>query len=432
MQQNNTKILKNLPPKGTADWFPNEFEIRKYIFDTFRKVCTSFGYQEYLTPTFEKADIYKAKSGEDIGGKELMLFKDKAERELALRPEMTPSVIRMITRTYNNQPKPMRYFSIANFFRNEKPQKGRNREFWQLNYDIFGSKSIYADIEILKIALEIMFAFLPKEKLQDDSYKPFVVYINDRKVLNNFLEKTVGINEKDISSLVRILDKKEKISKKEFDSKLKQLNLNKEQIDKIDEYMQKELTVDSLGNEEVTKDLKKVFEVLNAEGYSKWIKFKPNLIRGFDYYNGIVYEVFDTNKDNPRSLFGGGRYDGLGKIFGDYNIPATGCAPGDETMKLFLQNWDLLKNISKKEMETIYIPIIDINAIDMINKLSKKLRNQGKIVLQGLERQAISKSLEFANKMKMDKVIIIGSNEIAKRQYIEKDMLSGKQIVRNL
>ncbi len=194
MKQNSTKYIKNLPPKGTADWMPDEFKVRKYIFDTFRKVCLSFGYEEYLTPTFEKAQIYKAKSGEDVGGKELMIFRDKVDREFALRPEMTPSVIRMITRIYNNQPKPIRYFSIANFFRNEKPQRGRNREFWQLNYDIFGSKSIYADAEIVKMALEIMFAFLPKEKINQKDYKPFIIYINDRRVLTHFLKESVGIS----------------------------------------------------------------------------------------------------------------------------------------------------------------------------------------------------------------------------------------------
>jgi len=125
--------ISNLPPKGTSDWNFEEFKIRKYIFDVWRKVSLRFGYEEYLTPIIEKAEIYKAKSGEDIGGKELMSFIDNRGRELAIRPEMTPSVTRMVTRIYNDYPKPLKLFSIANFVRNERPQRGRNREFWQLN-----------------------------------------------------------------------------------------------------------------------------------------------------------------------------------------------------------------------------------------------------------------------------------------------------------
>jgi histidyl-tRNA synthetase len=425
MKQDSTKLIKNLPPKGTTDWLPEEYKIRKYIFDTFRKVCVSFGYEEYLTPTFEKAEIYKAKSGEDVGGKELITFKDKVNREFALRPEMTPSVIRMTTRIYNNQPKPIRFFSIANFFRNEKPQRGRNREFWQLNYDIFGSRSIYADVEIVKIALEIMFAFLPKDKITQSDYKPFVIYINDRRILNHFLEKDLKIPSDKIEEIVRILDKKDKIKEEEFNSRLKQQNLTEEQIKRITSFLNGEIEIDK----EITKELNQLLDILKREGYEKWIEFKPGLVRGFDYYNGIVYEVYDNDPENNRALFGGGRYDGLGKIFGDYDIPAVGVAPGDETLKLFLENWGLLENIEKDKKTSYYIPIIEEEARKNISQIAKKLKQENNIVIEGLEKQSLTKSLEFANKKNIDKVIIIGSNELEKGQYLEKDMKTGNQNV---
>lgn len=425
MKQDSTKFIKNLPPKGTSDWLPEEYRIRKYIFETFRKVCISFGYEEYLTPTFEKAEVYKAKSGEDVGGKELITFKDKVNREFALRPEMTPSVIRMITRIYNNQPKPIRLFSIANFFRNEKPQRGRNREFWQLNYDIFGSRSIYADVEIVKIALEIMFAFLPKDKIIQSDYKPFVIYINDRRILNHFLEKDLKIPPDKIEEIVRILDKKDKIKKEEFNSRLKQQNLTEEQIKQISSFLNGEIEIDK----EITKELNQLLDILKREGYEKWIEFKPGLVRGFDYYNGIVYEVYDNDPENNRALFGGGRYDGLGKIFGDYDIPAVGVAPGDETLKLFLENWGLLENIEENKKTSYYIPVIEEKARKNISQIAKKLKQENNIVIEGLEKQSLTKSLEFANKKNIDKVIIIGSNELEKGQYLEKDMKSGNQNV---
>ncbi len=431
MNQNNTNFLKNLPPKGTADWFPEEYRVRKYIFDVFRKVCLSFGYEEYLTPTFEKADIYRAKSGEEIGGKQLMVFKDKVEREFALRPEMTPSVIRMVTRIYNNQPKPIRYFSIANFFRNEKPQRGRNREFWQLNYDLFGSTSIYADAEIVKIALEIMLAFLPKDKINDKEYKPFTININDRRLLNHLLQDVIKINKNNLLEVIRILDKKEKISKEELHSQLKNQGLNTTQIKDVEKYLQEGTSLD-IFDSKLTESLRKLFEILESQGYGKWIKFSPSLIRGFDYYNGIVYEVHDNNPKNKRSLFGGGRYDGLGQLFGNYNIPAVGVAPGDETIKLFLEDWDLLEAINENKTTTFYIPLIEEQSRDIISNLCNKLRQQGKIVIEGLEKQALSKSLEFANKQKIDKVIIVGSKELKEKKYIEKDMKTGEQNVINL
>ncbi len=423
-------ILDNLPPKGTADWFPEEFKIRKHIFDTFREVCNSFGYEEYLTPTFEKSEIYKAKSGEDIGGKELMIFKNKnTEKEFALRPEMTPSVTRMISRIYEQSQKPIRYFSIANFFRNEKPQRGRNREFWQLNYDIFGTNSIYADIEIIKIGIEIMLKLTPEEKRK---HKPFVTYINDRRILMSLLEKTLKIKTNTVS-ILRTLDKKDKISSEEFYKILKEYNLSDSQIEVINNFMGDEIdlnTLDKYIDEVDTKDIKKVFETLAKTKYAEWIKFKPNLVRGFDYYTGIVYEMFDNHKDNKRALFGGGRYDGLGELFGKKNIPAVGCAPGDEGIRLFLESWGLLDEISEK-LTSYYLPIIEPKSRSILDSIAENLREKGFKVKQGLERESLSKSLEFANKKRIDKVIIIGENEMKEQSYIEKDMRNGEQIVKN-
>jgi histidyl-tRNA synthetase len=425
------KVLNNLPPKGTADWFPEEFKIRKYIFDVFRDVCQSFGYEEYLTPTFEKSDIYKAKSGEDIGGKELMILKNKKiDREFALRPEMTPSATRMISRIYEQSQKPIRYFSIANFFRNEKPQRGRNREFWQLNYDIFGTNSIYADIEIIKIAVEIMLRFIPEEKRES---KPFITYINDRRIITSLIEKKLGI-KKNVVPILRTLDKKSKISQEEFHKTLKEYELDESQISLINKFMEDDIDINSLDeyiDEEDTKDIKKVFEELAGTKYAQWIKFRPNLVRGFDYYTGIVYEVFDNNQDNRRSLFGGGRYNGLGELFGKTDIPAVGCAPGDECIRLFLESWDLLNNIPNKST-SYYIPIIDLDSRKFLDTLAEDLRQKEFRVQQGLERESLSKALEFANKKRIDKVIIMGEKEIKDKKYIEKDMKDGTQIVRNL
>ena len=169
--------ISNQELKGFKDWYPEEMLLRSYIFSKWREVCLSYGFSEYLGPLLENANIYRAKSGEDIGGKELMVFVDQGSRELAIRPEMTPSVVRMVSKIYQSSVKPLKLFSIANFIRNEKPQRGRNREFWQLNCDVFGDKNNFSDLEILQMSIDIMLAFNPPK----DS---FILKINHRELID--------------------------------------------------------------------------------------------------------------------------------------------------------------------------------------------------------------------------------------------------------
>ena len=226
------KVLSNQEPKGTRDWFPEEFLLRKYIFDTWRRGWVRYGFEEYLTPLVESADIYRAKSCEDIANKELLTFMDMGGRELSIRPEMTPSVTRMVTKIYASSAKPLKYFSIANFMRNEKPQRGRNREFWQLNCDIFGSDSLAADIEILQLALALMLEFDPPQN-------SFSLAINNRKLIEAILELS-GANElssENRLAVVRTLDKWNKLSLEEINERLFSAGLNKEAVKILEKFM---------------------------------------------------------------------------------------------------------------------------------------------------------------------------------------------------
>jgi histidyl-tRNA synthetase len=413
--------LTNKPPKGTSDWFPDEFEIRKYIFDTWRKVCTTFGYEEYLTPIVENAEIYRAKSGEDVGGKELMIMTDRAGRELAIRPEMTPSVTRMVSRFYNDTPKPIRLFSIANYLRNEKPQRGRNREFWQLNFDIFGSESINADVETIQVGIEIMKALGADASM-------FTVSISDRRLLDVLVRKYLLVSDDKASSAIRILDKYEKQSNEETIAQLQEIGAQCDNFDLLPGIMS--------GNQDVIRELenyfgpeyeelKSILSQLEKLGYGEFITFKPGLARGFDYYDGMVFEVFDKNPENARSIFGGGRYNGLASIFGGTSFPAVGCAPGDETTKLFLESWGLLEQIPKADI--IYIPILDEDMIDEVNALAVKLRAEGNNIEIGLEVQKIGKALEYADKKEIGSVVIYGQNEMKKGVYKMKNMVTGEE-----
>ena len=427
------KILSNQEPKGTRDWLPEEFLVRKYIFDTWRRVCLRYGFEEYLTPLVESADIYRAKSGEDIGGKELVTFMDLGGRELSIRPEMTPSVTRMVTKVYAASPKPLKYFSIANFMRNEKPQRGRNREFWQLNCDIFGSDSLEADIEILQLALDLMLEFDPPQ----DS---FVLAINNRKLIDAVLELSgaAKLAPEEKISVVRTLDKWEKLKREDIQERLTAAGLKDKAIEILEKFMA------STSLEELLKDLPelksdlgiietaKILESLEDLGYGDWIEFNPAVIRGFDYYDGMVFEVFDKNPENKRAMFGGGRYNGLAEIFGEKNFPAVGFAPGDETTKLFLESWEMLDKAKVEQPKKYYLPLLAKTLRGELNRLAKALRGQGLNILLGLEEQKIGKALEFANKKGLAGVIILGEDEIAQGIYKIKDMTSGQERIEKI
>ncbi len=427
------KALSNQEPKGTQDWLPEEFLLRKYIFDTWRRVCLRYGFEEYLTPLVESAEIYRAKSGEDVGGKELVTFTDLGGRELSIRPEMTPSVVRMLTKNYASSSKPIKYFSIANVMRNEKPQRGRNREFWQLNCDIFGSESFLADLEILQMALDLVLEFDPPQN-------SFTLAINNRQLINAVLDLSgAGVLEKETKmQVLRILDKWLKLEKTEIRDRLRLVGLNDESIEIL------ELFMNSTSLEEISQelpvlktnpgfiDIAKMIESLDDLGYGDLVEFRPTIIRGLDYYDGLVFEVFDNSPENNRAMFGGGRYNGLAEIFGVENFPAVGFAPGDETFKLFLESWNLLTKFDLPVEEKYYLPLLDINLQTAVNRLAKEWRSRGFNVLTGLEEQKIAKALDFANKKKINKVIIIGSEELAKGEYKIKDMISGEEKSRKI
>lgn len=424
------KSLSNQEPKGTRDWLPEEFAIRKYIFDTWRRVCRRYGFEEYLTPLVESAEIYRAKSGEDIGGKELVTFEDLGGRELCIRPEMTPSVTRLVTKIYAASPKPIKLFSIANFMRNEKPQRGRNREFWQLNCDIFGSDSLAADRETLQLALDIMLEFDPPQG-------SFIMHLSNRKLIDGMLELSgAGKLDKDKKNLVvRTLDKWSKLKEKEIEERLQDAGLEAAARQVIASFMTSSSLEDlsdrlpELKDNAGLREISELLSQLQGLGYGDYVEFNPAVIRGFDYYDGTVFEVFDKNPENNRAMFGGGRYNGLADIFGNANFPAVGFAPGDETTRLFLESWGLLEKIAAAQPERYYLPLLESDLTDGTDRLARVLRGQGKEVVSGLEEQKVGKALEFANKKGIGKVVIYGSDEAASGVYKIKDMASGREEV---
>ncbi len=424
-----SKVLSKQEPKGTSDWPPEEFAVRKYIFDCWRRVCLRYGFEEYLTPIVESADIYRAKSGEDVGGKELVTFTDLGGRELSIRPEMTPSVVRMVSKIYAASPKPLKYFSIANFIRNEKPQRGRNREFWQLNCDIFGSADEAADLEILCLALDLVLEFDPPQN-------SFALCINSRRLIDGILELSGAgkLKTEARATVVRTLDKWKKLPIVAIRERLTQAGLKQEAIIILEQFMVsrslEELVekLPELKNNAGFLEINNVINALTDLGYGELVEFDPSVIRGFDYYDGLVFEAVDKHPDIRRSMFGGGRYNGLAEIFGEKNFPAVGFAPGDEVTKIFLENWGLIDTKKFGAQAKYYLPLLSSGLVLETRKLAKKLRARGLNIFAGLEEQKITKALDFANKKDFNKFIIFGDDEYKKGIYIIKDMKTGQQI----
>lgn len=420
--------LSNKEARWTLDRFPEEFEIRKHIFDTRRKVCKQFWYEEYLAPLVENAEIYRAKSWEDVGWTELTLLTDRnwEVSDIALRPEMTPSITRMITKRYAQLSKPIRYFSIANFYRNERPQRWRNREFRQLNIDLFGSKNIQSDIEILQMWIELMKAFdTPKDSRE--------LNINNRKIIDYILEQTWGLTKEQKKETVRTMDKRNKLSVEDFSKILSAKWLISEQIDKITSYMQtqtiEQLTTkfpdiaESIGYKETLEIIQKLEKL-----WYQWLfKFDTSLIRGFDYYDGMVFEVFDKHPNNNRAMFWWGRYNGLAEIFGVKDIPAVWFAPGDESMKLFLESRWLLDKFKNKYKELYYLPVLNKNLTDDYAAIAKSLRWQSKNILQWLELQKLNKALQYTDKNKIKYIIILDEQEKEENIYKIKNLETGEE-----
>lgn len=418
------KKISNLPYKGCNDYYGVEMLKHSYILSKFRSCCEKFGYKEYLTPVLESAEIYEAKSGEDIG-KELFRLQDSGGRSLCLRPEMTPSVTRLVTRFYTQVTKPVRLFSIANFLRGERPQKGRGREFWQLNADIFGEESLYADIEIFALAIEIMKAFNAPQN-------SFILRFNNRKLIDSFFSKILKLDDKDLKqNLVRKMDKYNKMTVEEFQTTLKEINFDQKQIDLICEWMKCEpsqlLTkFPDLLDEEGLKEVNFTQSKLERLGYGASIQYSPDLIRGFDYYDGNVFEIFDLSGNFSRSIFGGGRYNGLADLFTYQKIPAVGFAPGETSLTIFLDNWNLWPDFAQNQ-ETYYLPLLEETLYDEVYALASKLRLEGKNVEMGIAVSKLQNEISYASKNEFNYLVIFGTEESKNKTYIVKNLITRDQ-----
>jgi len=389
--------LEKEPYKGVRDFYPKDMAIQNYIFEIMRDTAEAYGYEEYSASILEPSELYKAKSGDELINQQTYTFTDRGGRDVTLRPEMTPTVARMIAKKRKEFSFPLRWFSIPNFFRYERPQKGRLREFWQLNVDIFGVEKIDADIEIINIAYDIMRNFGVTED-------KFEIRINDRSLVDAKL-KEMGLDEDQSTKMKSLIDKKDKM----------------DNFDQMTEALAgKPFSFELDPSDKINTAIKS----LNERGISN-VVFAPNLMRGFDYYTGIVFEIFDKSGDNNRALFGGGRYDNLLEIFDEEKVPAVGFGMGDVTMRDVLETYNLIPEFTSST--DISICVVDDESIVGAQKLASTLRDQGLNIIVDSSLKKIGDQIKKASKNKIRYVICVGSDEISKDIYKLKDLSSGEE-----
>jgi histidyl-tRNA synthetase len=402
--------------KGVRDFYPADMFIQNYIFGVWRSVVESFGYSEYGASILEPAELYKAKSGEEIVNEQTYTFKDRGDREVTLRPEMTPTVARMVAGKIHDLAFPLRWYSIPNLFRYEKPQRGRLREHWQLNVDLFGVDGNGADAEIISIAYKIMKKFGAKDE-------NFVIKINNRKLLNDLFEHFKLTSEQS-EKISKIIDKKNKIPQDVFEATVGEL-IGDKKSDFVGLLSSDEKLLDILGkNNANSKDIIDLIEKLQSIGITN-VVFDPTLMRGFDYYTGIVFEVFDTHPDNNRSVFGGGRYDDLLDIFGRRKIPTVGFGAGDVTARDFLETHNLMPKY--KPSAEVYICTLGKEFFDNARKLAETLRKNALNVAIDLTGKKVGDQIKSAHKQMIPFVICIGENEEKSGIYPLKNMETGEE-----
>jgi histidyl-tRNA synthetase len=412
--------LSKLPYKGTSDSYPEDMIARNFIFDTWSRVAKRFGYEEYDTPLIEDANLYRVKSGEELANTQLYSFTDKGGREISLRPEMTPSLARIVAKRKNELTMPIRWFNVGKYYRYEKPQRGRSREFIQLNIDILGVSTIEAELEIIQYVMEVMKEFkAPKET--------FELKINSRYLLDYLFENILELDNVMKSKVSKAIDNYLKLKENDFQDYLAEIGLKDNQIKKLLDFLTwsledlEEIKESSKG----AKELIELFSKCNSLNIEN-VKFCPYIVRGLEYYTGIVIEMFDIgSKDNPRALFGGGRYDDLLSIFGEEEIPAFGLGWGDITTYNYLLTYNLIPEI--KTNTEVFVTLMDKSLFDETSKLATYLRSKSINTQMQLTESKLQKQLRCASRKGIPWVVIVGEDEIKNKTVILKDMTKNKQ-----
>jgi histidyl-tRNA synthetase len=397
--------------KGTRDYYPQEMGARTWLYVNMRQVSEAFGYSEWEGPMLESLELYAAKSGEELVNKQSYVFSDRGGDKITLRPELTPTLARMVAARQPQLTFPLRWWSFGPFWRYERPQKGRTREFFQWNIDMIGDPSPEADAELIAIAA----TFLKQVGLEPNEAK---ILVNNRDLMNREIE-ALGIAAEMRSEVFNLIDRKDKMNSESWLVYAADIGLSEAQTTGIESLIQdKDLWKKS-------DELQRIFAALDSYGVTDYVEFAPQIIRGLLYYTGTVFEAWDTAGDF-RALFGGGRYDNLVGDVGGEPVGGVGFAIGDLVISLLLEKLSKLPSFGSTPAP-IFITLFEDALSDEMVTLSQELRRAGFKVTNNLSAGKLGKQFKYADRIGARLALVVGPDELANQQVTVKDLASGEQ-----
>ena len=408
--------------KGFRDIYPDEMAARRTAIDALEDTARRYGFREIATPALERAELWTDKSGDEIV-EELYAFTDRGGREVAMTPELTPTVARMVVAKQQELSKPIKWVSTRPFWRYEQVQQGRFREFYQTNVDIFGSTEPTADAEVLAYAADALGSLgLTSED--------FDFRISHRDILGGLLESIDP--EVDTEAAIRAVDKREKLEANEYLGLLRDAGLSTDEAEDFDALLDTEeenladlvAFAETERVEEAVSNLEAVLAAADDLGAREYCTLSLDTARGLDYYTGVVFECFDTTGEVGRSVFGGGRYDDLIEGFGGQPTPAVGVALGLAPLALLCQRADVWPDES---LSTDYYVLQVGDTRETAAELTRELRGRGHVTETAVAGRSFGAQLEYADSIEAETVVIVGEQDLAEGQYTVKDMESGDQ-----
>lgn len=376
------------PYKGVRDFYPEDWRVQQFIFSAMRRAAERYGYEEMNASVLELTDLYLKKTSEEVVNEEAYTFEDRGGRSVTLRPEMTPTVARMVAARRRDLGTPLRWYSIQNMFRYQKPQRGRLREHWQLNADIFGvdDSGLQAEIEMISLAHAVM------QELGAQS-EDFEIRISNRRILDELYDE-LDIPREIRRDITRLLDKKDKE------------DITDSLVRTIGSKGAAHTLLERIASPESFPDLISFVEDLRRRGVVNAVA-DPGITRGFDYYTGMVFEVFDVHPENRRSLFGGGRYDTLIEQYGGEPTPAVGFGMGDVTTRDFLETHNLLPDIAC----ATHLYLAPASPEADVSRGAELLRAHGANVAAGMKHKKIADHIRAAEKLSIPYFAAWGEDE---------------------
>lgn len=421
--------LSTQPYKGARDFYPEDKRLQKYMFSKMREVAERFGYEEYDAPILEPTELFLAKGNQEIIDEQTYTFLDRGERSVTIRTEMTPTVSRMVAGKRQELAYPLRWYSIPNLWRYERTQRGRLREFWQLNVDIFGVEGVEAEHEIILVVDQMLKSYGAKHGMYE-------ILLSSRKLTEELFGSYLGLDRTQAETLIRLIDRVKKMPYEAFitqaDSILTPSQREAGALDSLLQLLKARRLSDLPSGFEMHKsvlDLQRLMTLLGESRVTN-VRFDITLMRGFDYYTDIVFEVFDTNPDNNRSMFGGGRYDGLVGMFGVEPVPTVGVAAGDVTLQNFLESHELLPKLHPET--DAYVILIGDNMYEKAQHTLMDMRKMGLCISVDTTGRKLEKQIRTAVKKDLHYAIFIGETELASEQFMLRNLADGSEETHSL